>query len=255
MQIILSAIPDVDYYSVEAGIADNIKHFDHHGKFKNFPSPCNNEKIPKIPNNSKVYITHLDADTFIGLLRLYGKKLPPLDFKLMERIDNNGSSFLKDFSNKTFLYMEGIHEVSNILKFPKTSQNELDVTDIIETIIFTNYTEIIELGKYAVEKSEKSYKDNLYFESTNIGLWVVKNEDSFNPSRPYRDGFDIVIIYNKDYKTISIFCNPKSHYEFGNKIINNILFMGHAKACGSPRGKEYSLDDVKLVYKAIRDMI
>ncbi len=48
MKIILTSKPQFQGYSIEAGKGDNIKHFDHHGQFENYPSPCNNNQIPVV---------------------------------------------------------------------------------------------------------------------------------------------------------------------------------------------------------------
>ena len=56
-----------------------------------------------------------------------------------------------------------------------------------------------------------------------------------------------------DWKTISIYADPKSSYNFAGKTFAGILFQGHPKACGSPRGKIMSQEDGKKVFDWITD--
>jgi hypothetical protein len=82
------------------------------------------------------------------------------------------------------------------------------------------------------------------------GFWMLEN-NSFDPSRPYKDNIDIVVIYRKNYRTMSIYCNPSSNYNFNGKIIKGIELKGHNKACGSPRGREITENEAFEVYKVI----
>ncbi|APU87272.1 hypothetical protein [Clostridium botulinum] len=70
MKIILTSKPAFKGYSIEAGKADNVKHFDHHGENKHYPSPCNNNQILAVAEeNSTIEITHMDADTYRYICR------------------------------------------------------------------------------------------------------------------------------------------------------------------------------------------
>lgn len=289
-------------FSIEAGIHDGIKNFDHHdGSFKGNrpPSPCNNDKIKDISvNNFKkniIEITHLDADTFLGLARMMGKNYngydkvtdddgswffdEKLNLNLVEKIDLNGSTGYEETSEYYFMvgFSEIVRELKNILAIntnfpnglPRLSENEefIDITEIIEYLFYyyeSDFEGIIDKGIKVCGESEKAYKDckisvdnvsGMYAYDNQSsghtkGFWLVK-DNSFDPSRPYRDNIDIVVIYRENYKTMSIYCNPCTNYNFNEKIIKNVEFKGHAKACGSPRGREITENEAFEVYKVI----
>jgi hypothetical protein len=242
-------LDDFDY-SIESGYANDINHFDHHGKYSEYPAPCRNEKINPI-NNGKIAITHMDADTFIGLIRMINGNIPNLDYELMEKIDLNGSSVIKDKFNETFLYMIGIGQIARDIKFPRSGNDPIDVTEYINKMMEYDVNEIINIGRKANEMVEESYKNCKIYIKDNIGIWSIGENDSFDPSRPYSDGIDIVIVYRFHHMAMSIYCNPNSKYEFANKTIANIQFAGHPKACGSPRGMEIKYEDAINVFNEL----
>ena len=87
MKVLLTSKPSYTGYSVEAGKADGVRHFDHHGDMNINPSPAANCLIPVIPEDSIVEITHIDADTLLGVARLMGKEMPKtIDLALLEQI-------------------------------------------------------------------------------------------------------------------------------------------------------------------------
>jgi len=63
------------------------------------------------------------------------------------------------------------------------------------------------------------------------------------------------VVYRDHFKSISIYCAPESPYEFGNREVGGIKFAGHAKACGSPRGENFTRDDAKKVFEAVVDEV
>lgn len=255
MKIILTSKPTYQGYSIEAEKADNIRHFDHHGEFEKYNSPCNNDKIKPIENLDEaiIEITHMDADTFLGILRLLDVGLPNIDLFILEQIDNNGSSICKDKFDKTLLYMIGIGKLQRNLKFPRVSAEPQDVTNIVQSMFNYSIEDIIKIGKQAQIKAEDSYFnceiENLLFSKI---LFSINEDDNLDPSRAYEDNYKVVVVYRQHYKSISIYCNPKSDYTFESKTIAGIEFNGHPKACGSPRGIEYTEEQAKQVYNAIR---
>lgn len=251
-KIILTSKPSFHGYSIEAGKADNKKHFDHHGEFENLPSPCNNFQIRPIKEKEAfIEITHMDADTYCGILRLLGKDLPKVDLTLLEEIDNNGSSVCGNKFNTTLLYMLGIEKLQRDLEFPKVSNIPQDVTSLVEKIIKYNPEEIIATGRKAQDVSEKSYEECKVIAKDNKVLFSINALDNLDPSRAYEDGFEVVVVYREHYKSISIYCNPSSNYAYGGSTVSGILFNGHPKACGSPRGEEMSLEQSKDVFEAL----
>jgi len=256
MKVLLVTKASGDNYSVEAGLADNVKHFDHHGKHSNYPAPCNNDEIPVIGQNDVVEITHIDTDTLLGLMRMAGKKLPPLlDRDLIENVDLNGSSVVKDRFDRSYLYMVGVNELAKEIGFPRPSETPTDVTSKIMQLMNAPIQKLLEMGKAATETSENTYSSNRVATDGTVGLWSVGAKDPFDPSRPYVDGIDVVVVYRDHFKSISIYCSPSSKYAFGNTTVAGIPFAGHPKACGSPRGEEFTLDDAKRVYTELTNKV
>ncbi|HRZ29296.1 MAG TPA: teicoplanin resistance protein VanZ [Candidatus Paceibacterota bacterium] len=240
-------------FSLEAGMDDGVRNFDHHGQYSKNPSPCNDGRIQKASDlNAAVEITHIDADTFVGILRLAGKSLPNIDLTLLEQIDLKGSSVCPIKTNPTLCYSVGITALARKLNFPRVSAEQWqDVTAIVEEMISVPDTEIIEMGREAQTKSENSYFHCRKAVDGKVGFWAIGAQDPLDPSRPYEDGVKIVVVYRNHYKTVSIYCDPKSQYAFAGKIVAGIEFAGHPKACSTPRGVEFSEDDALQVFKEI----
>jgi len=251
MKVAIVTVATGQGYSLEAGIADGQRHFDHHRQFSVNPAPCRDERITFVGDEC-VEITHIDADCFVGLLRMAGKSLPGVDFDLMEKIDLNGSSVCADKFDVTLLYMVGVGQLARDLKFPRANVDApTDVTEVVEAMMAKTDEEIIKIGKVATEKSEAAYQSCKIASEGKAGYWVIGANDPFDPSRPYEDGIPVVVVHRTHYKSISIYCDPKSEYAFGGKTVASIEFVGHPKAAGSPRGVEYTAEDGKNVYNAI----
>lgn len=255
MKVVILTEATGDNYSIEAGLADDKKHFDHHGKWSSFPAPSNNSKIPVLGPEDVVEITHMDADTLLGLFRMAGAPMPNLNYDLIEQVDLNGGSVVEDKMAPSYLFMLGVHLLARGLDFPRSEKEPQDVTRKVYEMIRTPIEKYIELGKESQEAAEKAFKDKLVEKKGKVGLWVVGENDAFNPSRPYDDGYDCVVVYRDHFKSISIYCAPENEYEFGNREVGGIPFAGHAKACGSPRGENFTRDDAKKVFEAVVDEV
>jgi len=240
-------------YSIECGTPDNHKHFNHHGT--DDPSPCNNRDIIPINDIAMIQISHLDADTLIGLMRLMGETLPTgLDYALMERIDTNGSTGIPVCDTLAFMVAVGDWGFKH--RFPRCPSADvgfIDVTGYINELIHdcspehTNDQAFLAEGYASIAKSEANYKAAEVAVTGNVGLYHVKEGMKFNPSRPYEDGIDIVVVYREQYESISIYCSPTNDFAFGGTTVADIEFVGHAKACGSPRGVSFTLEDANNV--------
>lgn len=259
------------HYSIEAGIADGKKGFDHHGDSSEQPAPCIDARIPIVPDGSVIEITHLDADTLIGILRMmsyktvseisqrlndYGQmwRFTNEDLDLIAKIDVNGSSFLPDngLDIPVRQWMVGILQLLRELEFPRWQGEDVDVTDIVAGIIAHSDEEIILIGKEEMVRGEEAYQRTLSSRKKRVGFWHQKTpNDSFDPSRPYSDGYDVVVIYRKQFKAIGLYANPKTEIVLGGRTIADIEFAGRGQACGSPRGIEYSLEEAKEVFTEI----
>jgi hypothetical protein len=243
-------------YSIEAGMANGQNHFDHHRAHSAQPGPCKDERIPVIGADDVVEITHIDADTYVGLLRMSGKSLPGVDFDLMEKIDLNGSSVCADKFDPTLLYMVGVGQLARDLRFPRANADApTDVTGIVEAMMAKTDKEIIEIGQSATEQSEAAYANCRVAIAGKVGYWVIGANDPFDPSRPYEDGIPVVVVHRTHYKSISIYCDPKSEHGFGGKTVAGIEFAGHPKAAGSPRGVEFNAEDGKKVFEDLSSQL
>lgn len=260
MKVILTNKPEQKWFSIESGLADNVRHFDHHKKeHRHYPSPCNNPEIPVLPEGSVVQVTHLDADTFGGLLRMFGRLdlLEGLDLEHMELVDTNGSS-VSTKDNITNQYMVGIYSLTRDLKFPRCSDEPQDITDKVMSLMEFTPDQIVEKGRDVMNKEEEAYKRCKISSDSFVGLWALGSEDMMDPSRPYQDGLKVSVIYREHYGSISIYGDPelkKTHPElsFQGREWGGISFAGHPLACGSPRdGRSFSLEDAKRVYLDIR---
>jgi len=240
-------------FSLEAGMADGVAHFDHHRpEHRHNPAPCRDERIPVAKDGDTIVITHMDADTFVGLLRLSGGAVPTdLGFDLMEEIDLNGSSVCPNPYN-TLLYMLGVGQMARDLKFPRPSADgPVDVTSLVEAIMAKTEEKIIDMGRRVYEKSEAAYRDCKVAVNGPVGFWVIGPDDAFDPSRPYQDGVEVVVVFRRHYESISIYCSPASDKAFGGQEIAGIQFAGHPKAAGSPRGVAFAEQDARMVYEAL----
>ena len=243
-------------YSIEAGRHDARCHFDHHGEFEGEQCPANNPDIPYVGNRRGVVIgvTHIDADTFLGLKRFLNHKfdMREIDLNLLEAIDVFGSSTEGAKGSDTLAFMVGVGEVARELKFPRCpKEGTIDVTDTVNKMLRIPTVVYIERGKTAIAAVETTFKYCMRRLRDDIGLWAIGADDPFDPSRPYEDGINRVIVYRAHYKSVSIYCNPKSDYEYAGQTIAGIKFAGHPKACGSPRGKELSFKDALAVWKEL----
>ena len=126
MKVVILTEATGDNYSIEAGLADDEKHFDHHGKWSSFPAPSNNSKIPVLGPEDVVEITHMDADTLLGLFRMAGAPMPNLNYDLIEQVDLNGGSVVEDKMAPSYLFMLGVHLLARGLDFPRAEKEPQD---------------------------------------------------------------------------------------------------------------------------------
>lgn len=251
-------------YSIECGIADGSKlfpetekNYDHHGEFKEkYRNPLFRQ-WSEINDNATIEISHIDADTWLTLLSMLNplhqewKYKSTLMFEHIAEMDNHGTKWFRDLKNysiknklevseNSYYFFVGIGEIAKKEGFPRVKDDPQDVTNVISRMSKYTLTEIIESGRIAIEESEKTYIKRQKASSFNkkIGFWSIDKEDSFDPSRPYEDGIDVVVVFRNHWKTISIYANPEKDYNFAGRTFAGVLFQGHPKACGSPRGQE-----------------
>jgi hypothetical protein len=147
--------------------------------------------------------------------------------------------------------MVGVSEKSKSLRIPFPKEEQQDVTKQVAALLETYPEELIALGRKAHKKSETAYAECRVAVEGKVGLWTINATDPLDPSRPYVDGFEVVVVHRIHYKSLSIYCAPGSEFAFGGQEVGGIQFAGHPKAAGSPRGVEFNLDDAKRVYSAV----
>jgi hypothetical protein len=244
-------------FSIESGLADNVLHFDHHKpEHKHYPCPANNPaiqgkaSIEAYPHPNIVQITHCDADTFIGWLRLQDYPIPNIDLTILERIDTQ-SSFGIPKDNPTLVWMVGLNTARDIIGFPRAAAEPKDVSEYMEQLRRVPGQIITWIGKKAIERTLQTHTNCLKESQNKVGLWAIGENDPFDATIAYDHDYQTVIVYRKHHKAISIYAHPESDLHYANRSFAGILFQGHPKACGSPRGIQYSLKDAIAVFNEI----
>lgn len=253
MKVILKPIPDSNEYSIESGLHDGLRHFDHHGKFT-MNLPVCLQDIPVIPNDSCIYITHIDADTLKGVSKMMGKNFASdINWQIVGIIDSNGPEYM-DENIRDRAFMIGIGHIARKLEIPR----EGDVTDKILNMLDTPSEEYIRLGLEEMKKSKLETIRSIVKLENDIALVDLPKNIGLDALALYKIGASIIVTYRNSFKTISI---------MGSKVIkpspipdlrrewSGIKFEGHPLACGSPRDKEYELSDAYRVYDEIKKEI
>jgi len=183
-------------YSIEAGVHDGIRNFDHHPGIagaEGQPCPARNASIPKIIGvaNHIVEISHIDADTLLGIWRMAGFNDPTsdwlgwLDLKMLEQIDLNGTSGVPPCD--TLFFVIGVSEIAKSLGFPRVADEPQDVTPIVREMIGRkSFADFVAAGQTAHARSEAAYRTCRQGISPNgkVGFWAIGKDDPLDPSRP-----------------------------------------------------------------------
>ena len=242
-------------YSIEAGVADGVRGFDHHGSAAGNPAPCADDRIQPIPDGFVIYVTHLDADTFVGVLRMLdllwiiNQKL--VDFILMGKIDEGGSVILPDHGRDipTRQYMMGISKLKREFRFPRWNSEDIDVTDIFEKIISYPTEEINRLGREKIVQGEKAYqecKNESVFTRGRVILLCLKTAGPFDLNIPYEDGYEVVVAYNEGGH-ISLRVHPDVDLQVNDRMFAGVPFAGHPRAAGSLRGEKFTREQAENI--------
>ena len=254
-------------HTLEFGLANlaergesDLVHADHHGRLSMNPSPCNDERVPVLPKDAEVEVSHLDADLIVGAMRIEGRTLPDVDLAFVEKIDCNGSSVSEDLFDRTHLYMVGVGALVRQLKCPfAPAEGEVEITEIVHTVMSRSTEDVIEAGRVAQTKSEDGYRDCKVAVSANgkVGYWMIDATDELDPSRPYRDGIEVVVVHRKHYKSVSVYCSAKSSHTVPalGGTVAGIVLAGHPKASGSPRGAVLTQEDGQRVYDELSSKV
>ena len=249
-------------HSIESGRNDGVKHFDHHGKFENQPCPCNNETIQAAQPNAIIGTTHFDADTFVGVSRMVNPNWVEnaqtlgIDFSEMERQDLKSDDRRKDL-NPTKCLMLGLTATE---RQACPANGVLDCTESYWKVWNLSIQGLIDSGRKIGEEAEKTYRqaNTADMRTTEggyrIGLWILRTEEFMDPGRPYDDGYDIVVIYRGRFSNISLYCRNSLPLTLPG-VWANVKFDGHPHACGSERGKKFSVSDAVYILRDVIDKL
>ena len=263
MKVILTAKPNFKNFSIEAGKNDDVKHFDHHN-LPGVSSPCNRTINPVGEKNITIEVTHLDADCFVGILRLTGLfdivefVSAGIDFDMMGKIDCNGSS-VADKYDPTLCYMVGVSQYLRDNKMPRVTEDSQDITSLVKNLTSVPVSDLVASGKAMQERIWTDYIACKKAFDREAGVVFISCNAShvIDPSLPYGDkfegfnGYDRVVVYRNHYKTVSVYCSPSSDFSYADEKIAGIQFAGHPKACGSPRGVEITESQAMAVWEAL----
>ena len=183
-------------YSIKCGPSSDHKHFNHHSE--NNPSPCNNPQIGTAWIGTTIQISHLDADTLIGIMRLLGLPLPTgLDFALMEHINNDGSSNVPLCDTVAFMVAVSDWTYEHMFpRCPAPNEVSINVTAYLEDIIYECKNLLfIKRGYASIKQSETNYAQALKESSEIAELYAIKEEIKFNPPKVCRSprGIDFLV--------------------------------------------------------------
>lgn len=253
----LDGVNKADVYSIECGEYDGKRHFNHHEKSEEYSSPCNTN-IDKANQDDTCYISHIDADTFVGLIRLFGDinvfSKSDVNLELMEQLDIHGNSILDSLKNTTYLYMTGIDLIANNIKFPIATDEAIDVTSYIEVLMEYSINDIVKFSEVWVDELDMVYVNSVIKISDKLCLIHQKKNDLIDPSRAFKDGYDIVVLFNEYYKAIHLYSHPNIKNSFTDLEISGIKFGGHPHALGSQGDNEYDIFHAKSVANTIYDV-
>ncbi len=255
------------FFSVEAGRHDGVQHFDHHGAHEGQTCPCNNGDIVPIaePDCSVIGVTHMDADTFVGLLRMVAQKsLLPLhaagvDLALMARYDVKATG-LPVGLNPTKCFMLWVTAQGMKLPRPPTE----GVTDITEQVMsmvarLSDLPQCLFTGQVLGEKAETLYKERLEFvretaQGRKLGFWSLRDGETMDPTRPYQDGYQLVVVYRQQHQSASLYADDSVEESLPGRYAG-VLFEGHPHACGSERGKTFLQDQIHLAVRQVEAVL
>ena len=251
--------------SIEAGRYDGVCHFDHHAAYEAEDCPCSHTDIQAIPVDAVIGVTHMDADTFVGLLRLLGRhfemtalKTVGVDFDLVAKYDIKVPGLPRGL-NITKCFMLAVTAAS--MKIPRPpAKGVIDITEQVMEIIASLTKEggirrFLAEGQALGERAEALYKERLRMTTTDthgrrIGLWSLREGETMDPTRPYEDGYSLVVIYRQGFGSASLYANDDIAEALPG-VWAGVLFQGHPHACGSERGKTFSQEEIKLATVAL----
>ena len=125
-----------------------------------YVSDMNPGTLMKIKRLVKAHSLRFDTTIYKGGSSNHYK----LDLNLLADICDNGTSCVQDETNQTLLYYRGVEEKVRELGFPKASDVEQDITDLVDQLNSVSFVDLIELG----EKLQKGSGSNSKFEKSNM---------------------------------------------------------------------------------------
>ncbi len=237
----------------------------HTDKYKNNPSPCNTLDIPVLADNNTIVVSHLDLDTLGGIAALLGRKKEDAKFwEAAEFIDLNGPHNLFQIGEDSREKYEAYQAYNVNNRIPRFEGNT-DITDIvlkhleiIDRVIDRDET-LISNGKEWSNTTKEKIEQCLVFENSNVRAFNSP-EGIFCSAAYYSEKQGKVIpatvTLNGKFKSVSL-AMADGGKEFSAKEMVQELWGkeagGHPGIAGSPRGKEMTEEDMKLLMQKVNE--
>lgn len=248
MKVILTSNQEVlneDVFSIECGKNDGKKHFDHHGEFENEKCVAIATLGKRIPKDSTIIVSHLDADALIALANLLGKEIikhrPMLDD--IAQADINGSHTVEKAD--AYFYNTGLKSLMRDLRVPRVTEELIDITKIVKKLINSSVSELIEKGREEYKKVAKILEDATV-DKKNKTIFLELDQLA-DVTLLYSDEINKIVVFRSNWKTISLYSSSRDIIGTYSKV----KFGGHPKACGSPRGEVMTRERAKDIFDII----
>lgn len=249
-------------------VKGNLLTLSHHGPRSDNPVPCLRKNFFYDPE--VVGFSHIDADSIGAAMAVAGIK-PDDDYfwRGVAFVDVNGPHKIKgsDYDTPEFLdKMNAYWAFSEKNKvFPERDGSVKDITDEVLkhfeaiTKICNNVPEMIEEGKkWAKEKSELNEKSLV--DVADNGSVLLRESNSF-VNHLYNTHDDkivakAVVAYNTERKSITLSFADKE-FVSAVDILQSLYGKeagGHDVIAGTPRNKQYSIEDAQKVFGVVADM-
>lgn len=245
-------------------VAGSVVTLAHHGPRSSNPAPClNNEQY----NVEIIGMSHIDLDAVGGVLSIQGRKPGPKSFwQIAAFVDVHGPHKLSQSGANDFdiecLHAYWAWAATNKI-FPPRDGSVVDVSDIVSQhcdvlkLIFNQDADLLEAGEQFRQAGEALNRES--FISNEKGV-ILRSSTSFaNHLYNAPDGAigKAVIALNTERGNITLsFADPILGINAAT-VMQSVFGPeagGRDVIAGTPRNKQYSLDDLKKVQMALKEV-
>ncbi len=216
------------------------------------PSLQMNIKSFKFDQDDYIMISHLDLDTICGIMAAIGEYNVSEDIKKgVNYVDCNGQQHLFD----TEVSEEAREFILSYIGYAQKNRAPFGVEDVTEyvsdAISSLRTREYYEAGKAFVENRKAEAEASVVSTLGSIALIEQKTDSTaFGLNSEYILGgkeYDYVIVFSNKFKSVTISARRGSNDPKNMAELVRVVFGpeadGHHGIAGSPRGKEFSLED------------